>query len=92
LFFPFDAYFVLFFIESKTRDCARRDLVTYSDRTSEDESKWFKFDIMDNSITFEYIERSFENAHSVHAGSSSSCMTLLSFFLLLHVASFLAGN
>jgi hypothetical protein len=37
-------------------------------------------------------KRSFEDAHSVHAGSSSSRLTLLSFFLLLHVASFLAES
>ncbi len=34
----------------------------------------------------------FEDAHSVHAGSSSSHLTRPSFFLLLHVASFLAGS
>ncbi len=35
--------------------------------------------------------RIFNNAHSGHAGSSLSCLALPSFFLLLHVASFLAG-
>ncbi len=33
-----------------------------------------------------------EDAHSVHAGSSSSCLTRPSFCFLLHVASFLAGS
>jgi hypothetical protein len=33
-----------------------------------------------------------EDAHSVHAGSSSSCPTHPAFFFLLHVASFLAGS
>jgi hypothetical protein len=33
-----------------------------------------------------------EDAHSVHAGSSSSRLTCPSFFFLLHVASFLAGS
>jgi hypothetical protein len=33
-----------------------------------------------------------EDAHSVHAGSSSSRLTRPSFFFLLHVASFLAGS
>jgi hypothetical protein len=35
--------------------------------------------------------KGFNSAHSVHAGSSLSCLALLSFFLLLHVATFLAG-
>jgi hypothetical protein len=33
-----------------------------------------------------------EDAHSVHAGSSSSRLTHPSIFFLLHVASFLAGS
>jgi hypothetical protein len=33
-----------------------------------------------------------EDAHSLHAGSSSSRLTHPSFFFLLHVASFLAGS
>jgi hypothetical protein len=33
-----------------------------------------------------------EDAHSVHAGSSSSHPTCPSFFFLLHVACFLVGN
>jgi hypothetical protein len=45
------------------------------------------------NITSNYIVKSlFEDAHSVHSGSSSSRMTRPSFFFLLHVASFLAGS
>jgi hypothetical protein len=39
------------------------------------------------------LQKSFlEDAHSVHAGSSSSRLTRPSFFFLLHVASFLVGS
>jgi hypothetical protein len=38
------------------------------------------------------IKAFFEDAHSVHAGSSLTRLTRPSFFLLLHVASFLAGS
>jgi hypothetical protein len=73
--------------------------------TSEDECKWvftpyylFSWNkhniniyVMNDLITFEYIDRVLNNAHSVHAGSSSSCLAPPSFFLLLHVASLFAG-
>ncbi len=57
---------------------------------------WNKYDInlniIDNLITFEYINKGPLRMLTLHAGSSSSRLTLLSFFLLLHVASFLAGS
>jgi hypothetical protein len=51
-------------------------------------------DLNISNITFKYIiTKSFlEDAHSVHAGSSSSCLTHPSFFFLLHVAFFLVDS
>jgi hypothetical protein len=48
------------------------------------------FDIINEHLNT--LLKAFEDAHSVHAGSSSSRLTLPSFFLMLHVASFLAGG
>ncbi len=46
--------------------------------------------INENLITL--LKSLLEDAHSVHAGYSSSGLTQPSFFFLLHVASFLAGS
>ncbi len=82
--------------------------VTCNDAAAEDECKWFiaiwfillkqiwhwlRYMWYLNNI-YTHRQGSLKNAHSVHARSSSSCLTLLSFFLLLYVAvdSFLAGS
>jgi hypothetical protein len=76
----------------------------YGDVTSEDERKWLNailfillkqaqdyFNII-NKHLITLLKSLLEDAHSVHAGSSSSRLTHSSFFFLLHVASLLAGS